>query len=65
MYMAVIDGWTTVMAFSENEEAAKKKAIKEKKSFARDDLDKWTWENVCDYYGAYTQEIKEGTVIRG
>lgn len=63
MYMAIIRGWTSVVAFSENEETAKKLAIKEKKIFARDDLDVWTWERVSEYYGAYTEKINEGTVL--
>lgn len=63
MYMALIRGWTEVAAFSENPEKAKKLAIKEKKKYAKDDLDKWTWETVSDYYGTYLEEIKEGSVF--
>ena len=63
MYVAIIKGWTTVATFSEDEEKAKKLAIEKKKSFARDDLDKWNWETVSDYYGAFTEKIKEGTIL--
>lgn len=63
MYMAIIRGWTSVVAFSEDQEKAKKMAIKKKKSFAKDDLDKWTWDTVSEYYGAFVEEIKEGTVL--
>lgn len=63
MYMAVIRGWTEVAAFSEDAEKAKKMAIRKKKSFAKDDLDKWTWDAVDEYYGAYVTEIKEGLIL--
>lgn len=63
MYMAIIRGWTSVVAFSEDQEKAKKMAIKKKKSFAKDELDKWTWDTVSEYYGAFVEEIKEGTVL--
>ena len=63
MYMAFIGGWDSVAAFSEDEKTAKKLAIREKKRYCKDDLDKWSWNNVKDYYGAWVQEVKEGTVI--
>lgn len=64
MWMAVIKGWTDIEAFSENEEKAKKLALKEKKRLCKDDLEKWTWETCDEYYGAYTIEIKEGLILR-
>lgn len=64
MYMAKIYGYTEVMAFSEDKEKAKKLAIKEKKSFAKDDLKKWSWDTVSEYYGATVIKIKEGTTIQ-
>lgn len=63
MWMAIIDGWTDVEVFSDSEEKAKRLAVKEKKKLCRDDLDKWTWETCQEYYGASTEEIKEGTVL--
>lgn len=63
MYMAIIRGWTEVAAFSEDAEKAKKLAIKKKKSFAKEELDKWTWERVEEYFGAYVTEIKEELVL--
>ena len=63
MYMAIIQEWTEVRAFSEDEEKAKKLALKRKKALCRDDLNKWTWETVSEYYGAYTVEIKEGLIL--
>ena len=64
MYMAVIKGWTEVRAFSESESKAKKLAIAKKKSLCfGDDLPRWNWESVSEYYGAYTEEITEGVVF--
>ena len=62
--MAYISGWQPVAAFSEDEKTAKSLAVKKKKKFCKDDLDRWTWETVADYYGAWVKEIKEGTVIQ-
>ena len=63
MYMAMIMGWTIVTAFDEDMEKAKKNAIKEKKSLCRDDLERWTWDTVTDYYGTRVEELKSGAVI--
>lgn len=63
MYMAHIDGWDSVQAFSEDKEKAKKMALKQKKEWCRDDLEKWTWEECCNYYGAWVVEIKDGMVL--
>ena len=63
MYMAMIGGWTNVAAFSEDENTAKKLAIKEKKKWCKDDLKRWTWKNVEEEYEAWVMEIKEGTVL--
>ena len=63
MYMAVIGGWDSIQAFSENREKAKRTALKAKKSRCKDDLDSWTWNNVTEYYGGWVVEIKEGTVL--
>ena len=63
MWIAVIGGWTDVEAFSDSEEKAKRLAVKEKKRLCKDDLEKWTWETCEEYYGAYTEEIKEGTIL--
>lgn len=63
MYMAHIGGWDTVQAFSEDKEKAKKLAVKQKKKWCRDDLDKWTWETCDEYYGAWVVEIKEGLIL--
>jgi hypothetical protein len=64
MYMARIDGWDVVLAFSNNPEKAKELAVEKKKSIARDDLDEWTWETVSEYYGADLVEVKDGMVLR-
>ena len=63
MYMAVIRGWNQVVAFSEDVEKAKKLAVKEKKKYCKDDLEKWTWERCSEYYGTIVEEIKDGLVI--
>lgn len=63
IYMAVIDGWTDVEAFSTDPEKAKRLAVKEKKLLCKDDLSKWTWESCREYYGAWVEEINEGTVL--
>lgn len=63
MFMACIFGYTEIRSFSEDEEKAKKLALKKKKSLCRDDLERWTWETVTDYYGATVEEIKDGLII--
>lgn len=63
MYLAYICGWNPIIAFSESEDKAKAKAVKEKKARYKDDLEKWTWDSVSEFYGAYTREVKEGTII--
>ena len=63
MFFAKIGGWTEVYAFADTAEKAKKLAVAKKKSFARDDLEKWTWETVADYYGATCIEIKPDMVF--
>lgn len=64
MYMAVIQGWADVEAFSEDKEKAKRLAVKEKKRLCKDDLEKWTWETCDEFYGAWVIEIAEGKVLR-
>lgn len=61
MFMANIGGWTDVYAFAETAEKAKKLAVAKKKSFARDDLTRWTWDACVEYYGASCIEIKPNT----
>jgi len=64
IYMAKIFGWTEVSAFSFKSEAdAKKKALAEKKRLCKDDLEKWTWDSVEEYYGASVTEITDGLVV--
>ena len=63
IYMAVIQGWTEIRAFNTDPEQAKKDAIRRKKKLCKDDLSKWNWETVSEYYGAYVEEISNGTVI--
>ncbi len=63
MFMAVIHGWTEVRAFASTEAKAKKLALAEKKRLCQDDLEKWTWDSVEEYYGANVCEIKEGSVV--
>lgn len=63
MYMALISGWEDTIAFAEDEEKAKKLAVKYKKKYCKDDLEKWNWGECEDYYGACTYNIKDGTVI--
>lgn len=63
MWMAHIDGYDSVQVFSEDKEKAKKKAVQIKKKRCRDDLDKWTWEECEEFYGAWVVEIKEGLVL--
>ena len=63
MYMAIIFGWDNVIAFSEDEEKAKKLAIKRKKKSNEDYFpDKWDWNSVTEFYGANVVKIKEGYV---
>lgn len=64
MYMAKIDGWTPVIAFSEKEEKAKKLALKEKKTLCKDEpVGRWTWDRMEEYFGACCHEIKEGLIL--
>ena len=63
MYMAIIYGWQTVTAFSENKEKAKRLAVNAKKASCRDDLTRWTWASCAEYYGARVTEIREGDII--
>ena len=67
MYMACIDGWATVQAFSEDKEKAKRLAVKRKKEVDGEEtypLEKrYTWKNCEEYYGAWVVEIKEGLVL--
>ena len=65
LYMVTIHGWTEVKVFSADIEKAKKIAIREKKKFAKDDLEKWTWETVSEYYGTSIDKIADGTIIVG
>lgn len=62
MYMAIIGGWDEVTVFHDNPNTAKSIAVKEKKKRCVNDLDKWTWQECKDYYGANLYEIKSGTV---
>lgn len=62
MYMAYIGGWNEVIAFSNDQKTAEKLAVSKKKSTCRDDLDKWTWETVREYYGAYSIPVNDGDV---
>lgn len=63
MYIAYIGGWNPIMAFSKDEETAKKLALKKKKALYKEDLEKWNWETVSEYYGAWTERIEEGSII--
>ena len=67
MYLAHIDGWESVEAFSEDKEKAKKLAIKKKKEvkdLERFPMDgKWTWEKCEEHYGAWVIEIKDGMTL--
>lgn len=63
MYLAKICGWNTVVSFSEDKEKAKKLAVREKKKYCKDDLEKWNWKECEEYYGAEITEIKEGLVL--
>lgn len=64
MYMAVIQGWTEVRAFSRSKEKAKKMALAKKRELCyEDDVDSWGWERISEYYGAYVEEVKEGTIL--
>lgn len=63
LYMANIGGWTEVSAFSADPETAKKNAIRMKKKHCKDDLTRWTWETVSEYYGAAIEEITDGTTL--
>lgn len=62
-YMAYIDGWQPVIAFGSTEIDAKKLALRAKKKKCRDDLEKWTWDRVHEYYGAWVEEVKDGKII--
>lgn len=63
MYMAIIYGYTEVMAFSEDMKTAQKLALKKKKQLCRDDLDKWTWETASEYYGSKVVLLSEKLVM--
>ncbi len=63
LYMAKIGGWNPVIAFASDEETAKKNAVKEKKKWFHNDLEKWNWETVSEYYGASVEIITDGTVL--
>ena len=63
MYMAIIYGYTEIFAFSADMEKAKKKALRKKKELCRDDLEKWTWETVSEYYGARVFLVTDGLVM--
>lgn len=63
MYAVKIFGWTEIVVFSADKEKAKRKAVREKKRLCRDDLDKWTWETVTEFYGTSVIEIKEGLML--
>lgn len=62
MYMAIIGGWDEVIAFHDDPDTAKSMAVDEKRNRCFNDLDKWTWQECKDYYGANLYEIKSGTV---
>ncbi len=63
MYAVKIHGWTEIVVFSADIEKAKRKAVREKKRLCHDDLNKWTWETVTEYYGTSVIEIKEGLML--
>lgn len=63
MWMARIGGWTDVIAFSESKDKARDLAVQAKKARCRDDLDKWNWQTVSDYYGATLHYICDGLLI--
>ena len=63
MYMARIEGWYEVIAFSNSLEKAKKLAINQKKKICKDENIKWDWDSIQSFYGAFVEEIKEGTII--
>ena len=63
MWMAHIGGYQSIQVFSEDKRKAKQEAVNIKKKICRDDLDKWNWEACKEYYGAWTVEIKEGTIL--
>lgn len=63
MYMVTVKGWTEVRAFSDDIEKAKKMALMKKKELCRNDLDKWSWKNVDEFYGTSIEEVKEGTIL--
>lgn len=60
MYMAKIDGWTEVYAFSKDADKAKRLAIKKKRDVAPDEGVRWNWESVKEYFGASCIKIEEG-----
>ena len=63
MFRVKIHGWTTVEAYSDDLDKAIKSAIKEKKKRCKDDLAKWNYNTVSEFYGISIEEIKEGSVI--
>lgn len=63
LYMAKIGGWNPVVAFATDEETARRLAVKEKKKWFRDDLERWSWKTVSEYYGASVHIITDGTVL--
>ena len=63
MYMACIGGWDNVQAFSDDKEKAKQLALNEKRKLCKDDLEKWTWAECEEYYGAWVVELHESLVL--
>lgn len=68
LYMAIIKGWTEVVAFSTSLEKAKKLAVQRKKELCSDDViyldnHKWTWESCDNWWGTNIEEITDGTIL--
>ena len=61
MYMAVIEHYSNVMAFSEDKEKAKKNAIRMAKKVHSYPLK--SWDDVLDTFGGYVVEIKDGATF--
>lgn len=62
MWIAYIGGYNPVIAFGKTIEEAERKVIKAKKARYKDDLDKWNWESVSDFYGAWCKKVDETEV---
>lgn len=63
LYMAVLDGYEEITAFSEDKEKAKRLACKKKKELYPEDVKGQTLKQIWQDNGIRLYKISEGTVI--